>query len=47
MSIIKDPGLRRYEKVILTHGVRWVSELGYHDYHQRTADNEWFRRHRA
>lgn len=33
MSIIKDPDVYdRYEKIVLIHGVRWVSELGYQDY---------------
>ncbi|MGI2029276.1 ferredoxin--NADP reductase [Endozoicomonas acroporae] len=33
MSIIKDPETyERFEKVILVHGVRYVSELAYHDY---------------
>lgn len=33
MSIIKDPEVYdRYEKIVLIHGVRWVSELGYYDY---------------
>lgn len=33
MSIIKDPQVyERYEKVILVHGVRYVSELAYGDF---------------
>jgi ferredoxin--NADP+ reductase len=33
MSIIQDPETyERFEKVILVHGVRWVSELAYHDF---------------
>jgi len=33
MSIIRDPeSYERFEKVILVHGVRRVSDLGYHDY---------------
>lgn len=33
MSIIKDPEVYDlYDKIFLIHGVRWVSELGYHDY---------------
>ncbi|MGB1270809.1 MAG: ferredoxin--NADP reductase, partial [Endozoicomonas sp.] len=33
LSIIKDPETyERFEKVILVHGVRWESELAYHDY---------------
>ncbi|ACO75971.1 ferredoxin--NADP reductase [Laribacter hongkongensis] len=44
MSIIKDPDIyERYEKVVLTHGVRWVSELGYHDYIEKELpQNEFF-----
>ena len=44
MSIIKDPDIyERYEKVVLTHGVRWVSELGYHDYIEKELpQNELF-----
>lgn len=33
MSLIHDPETyERFEKVILIHGVRWVSELAYRDY---------------
>jgi ferredoxin/flavodoxin---NADP+ reductase len=33
MSIIKDPQTyERFQKVVLVHGVRLVSELAYHDY---------------
>lgn len=33
LSIIKDPDVYdRFEKVILFHGVRFLSELGYHDW---------------
>ncbi len=33
MSIIKDPEVYdRFEKVVLVHGVRWVSELAYADF---------------
>ncbi|KFN47380.1 ferredoxin--NADP reductase [Arenimonas composti] len=33
LSIIKDPGTyERFEKVVLTHGVRTVADLCYHDY---------------
>lgn len=33
MSIIKDPEVYdRFEKIVLVHGVRYVSELAYHDY---------------
>jgi ferredoxin--NADP+ reductase len=36
MSIIKDPEVYElYEKVILVHGVRYVSELAYQDYISR------------
>ncbi|WP_159874824.1 MULTISPECIES: ferredoxin--NADP reductase [Aquitalea] len=44
MSIIKDPEVyERYDKVILTHGVRWVNELGYHDYiTKELPENEFF-----
>ena len=44
MSIIKDPEVyERYEKVVLTHGVRWLGELGYHDYIlNELPNNEYF-----
>ncbi len=44
MSIIKDPETyEQYEKVILVHGVREVSELGYHDYiTHELPQNEYF-----
>lgn len=33
MSIIRDPdAYERYEKIVLVHGVRQVSDLAYHDY---------------
>ncbi len=33
MSIIQDPyTYEKFEKVVLVHGVRWTSELAYHDY---------------
>lgn len=33
MSVIRDPDyFDAYDKVILVHGVRWKSELGYRDY---------------
>ena len=36
MSLIKDPECyERYEKIILVHGVRYSSELAYHDYIQQ------------
>ncbi len=44
MSIVKDPEVyERFEKVILVHGVRWVSELAYADYLQHELpENEFF-----
>jgi ferredoxin--NADP+ reductase len=44
MSIIKDPDIyERFEKVILVHGVRHVSELAYSDYIQgELPANEYF-----
>ncbi len=44
MSIIKDPETyEQYEKVILVHGVRIVSELGYYDYiTKELPHNEFF-----
>jgi ferredoxin--NADP+ reductase len=44
MSIIKDPEVyERYDKVILTHGVRWVSEIAYHDFiTKELPENEFF-----
>jgi ferredoxin--NADP+ reductase len=44
MSIIKDPQTYdRFEKVILVHGVRFVSELAYADFIEKTLpDNEYF-----
>jgi len=44
MSIIKDPDVyERFEKVILLHGVRYVSELAYADYIQNELPaNEYF-----
>lgn len=33
MSVIRDPqAYERFEKIVLVHGVRTVSELAYHDY---------------
>ena len=33
MSIIRDPDVyERFEHVVIAHGVRRVSELGYRDY---------------
>ncbi|MCB1837478.1 MAG: ferredoxin--NADP reductase [Alcanivoracaceae bacterium] len=44
MSIIKDPDIyERFDKVILTHGVRFVSELAYADYITRELpEHEYF-----
>lgn len=44
MSIIKDPDVyERFEKVILIHGVRYKSELAYHDYiRNELPANEYF-----
>ncbi|UZK03984.1 ferredoxin--NADP reductase [Venatoribacter cucullus] len=44
MSIIKDLDVyEQYDKVILTHGVRWVSELAYQQrIEQELPDNEYF-----
>lgn len=44
MSIIKDPEVyERFERVILVHGVRWVSELAYSDFIQNELPaNEYF-----
>jgi ferredoxin--NADP+ reductase len=44
MSIIKDPETyENFDKVILTHGVRYVSELAYQDFITRELpDNEYF-----
>lgn len=44
MSIIKDPETyENYDKVILTHGVRYVSELAYQDFIKRELpENEYF-----
>ncbi len=44
MSIIKDPETyERFEKVILVHGVRQVSELAYRDYiRHELPNNEYF-----
>lgn len=44
MSIIKDPEVyERFEKVVLVHGVRWVSELAYADFiENELPDNEYF-----
>lgn len=44
MSIIKDPDTyERFEKVVLVHGVRFVSELAYSDFIQNELpNNEYF-----
>ncbi len=43
MSVIKDPEVyERYDKVILTHGVREVSELAYQDIIKALPENEFF-----
>jgi len=44
MSIVKDPEVyERFEKVILVHGVRWVSELAYSRYlEDELPNNEYF-----
>ena len=44
MSIIKDPEVyERFDKVVLVHGVRHVSELAYSDYIRgELPDNEYF-----
>lgn len=44
MSIIKDLDVyEQYEKIILTHGVRWISELAYQDrIENELPNNEYF-----
>jgi ferredoxin--NADP+ reductase len=43
MSIIKDPEIyEAYEKVILVHGVRFISELAYQDYITRELPEHEF-----
>ncbi|MFY9178684.1 MAG: ferredoxin--NADP reductase [Venatoribacter sp.] len=44
MSIIKDLDVyEQYEKVVLTHGVRWISELAYQDrIENELPNNEYF-----
>jgi ferredoxin--NADP+ reductase len=43
MSIIKDPEIyERFDRVILTHGVRYVSELAYSDLISGLPENEFF-----
>lgn len=43
MSLIHEPETyERFEKIILIHGVRWTSELAYHDYiEQDLRDHEY------
>ncbi len=44
MSIIQDPeAYERFEKIVLIHGVRWVSELAYADFiTNEVPQNEFF-----
>jgi len=43
MSIIKDPDMyERFEKVVLVHGVRFVSELAYSSYIENELPNNEF-----
>jgi len=44
MSIIKDPSVyERFEHIVLVHGVRFVSELAYHDFIlNELPQNEFF-----
>jgi len=43
MSIIKDPEVyERFDKVVLVHGVRFVSELAYSDYIENELPNNEF-----
>jgi len=44
MSIIKDPDIyERFDKIVLVHGVRLVSELAYADFIEKELpDNEFF-----
>src|SRR5690625_5230993 len=44
MSIIKDPEIyERFEHVVLVHGVRFATELAYHDYIlNELPNNEFF-----
>ena len=43
MSLIHDPEMyERFEQIVLIHGVRWTSELAYHDYiAQDLLDHEY------
>lgn len=43
LSVIKDPEVyERFDKVILTHGVREISELAYQDIINELPENEYF-----
>ena len=44
MSIIKDPDIyEKFDNVILTHGVRFISDLAYQDYIEKELpENEFF-----
>lgn len=43
MSLIQDPEVyERFEKVILVHGVRYVSELAYAEFMESLKENEYF-----
>ncbi len=44
MSVIRDPEFyEAFDKIILTHGVRWKSELGYMEHiREDMPDNEYF-----
>lgn len=44
MSIIKDPDIyQKFDNVILTHGVRFISDLAYQDYIEKELpENEFF-----
>ncbi len=43
MSIIKDPDIyERFEKIVLVHGVRFVSELAYSDFIENELPNNEF-----
>ncbi len=44
MSIVQDPAVyERFDRVILTHGVRYVSELAYQQFiQQQLPENEFF-----
>lgn len=44
MSVVRDPEFyEAFDKVVLTHGVRWISELGYKEYIEKELpENEFF-----